>query len=153
MSDPASSMALLRFEVAPAFDVLPDWNRVQADLGAALAGRLALSALLEERERNYAYQRRASAAAPPDVRVTIDNSASATSTLVEVRAPDRGPVLYQVTEALASSGVNITCALVNTLGAEAIDAFYVQTSGGTQVDQPADQARIVAAVSQALLSG
>jgi [protein-PII] uridylyltransferase len=81
----------------------------------------------------------------------VDNSASATSTLVEVRAPDRGPVLYQVANALADSGVTITCALVNTLGAEAIDVFYVQTVAGTKVDDPDDRQRLAAAVTQALV--
>jgi [protein-PII] uridylyltransferase len=151
VSDPETGMALLRFEVAPAFDTLPDWNRVREDLAAALEGRLGLGSLLEERERHYARHRRASVPAPPDVRVMIDNSASATSTLVEVRAPDRGPVLYQVASALADSGVTITCALVNTLGAEAIDVFYVQTIAGAKVKDPADQQRLAAAVTAALV--
>jgi [protein-PII] uridylyltransferase len=151
MSDPATGMALLRFEVAPAFDTLPDWNRVRDELAAALEGRFVLGSLLEERERHYARHRRASVPALPDVRVLVDNSASAASTLVEVRAPDRGPVLFQVANALAESGVTITCALVNTLGAEAIDVFYVQTVEGTKVDDPDDQQRLTAAVTQALV--
>jgi [protein-PII] uridylyltransferase len=151
MSDTATGMALLRFEVAPAFDTLPDWNRVRDELAAALEGRLVLGWLLEERERHYARHRRASVPALPDVRVTVDNAASAASTLVEVRAPDRGPVLYQVANALADSGVTITCALVNTLGAEAIDVFYVQTVAGTKVDDPDDRQRLADAVKEALV--
>ena len=89
---------------------------------------------------------------PSDVRVTIDNTASAVSTVVEVRAPDRGPVLYQVGNALAASGVTITRALVNTLGAEALDVFYVQTVTGSRVDDPASQQRLIATVTRALLS-
>src|SRR5208282_3172616 len=34
ISDPDSGMALLRFDVAPAFDALPDWDRFRADLEA-----------------------------------------------------------------------------------------------------------------------
>ncbi len=111
MSDASTDMALLQFQVTPTFDELPDWDRVRADIAAALDGRLALPARLEERERHYARYRRASAAAAPQARVTIDNSASATSTVVEVRAPDRGPVLYQVAGALADRGLTITAAL------------------------------------------
>ena len=44
MSDASTGMALLQFQVTPAFDELPDWDRVQADLAAALDGRLALPA-------------------------------------------------------------------------------------------------------------
>jgi [protein-PII] uridylyltransferase len=153
MSDPASGMAMLRFEVAPAFDTLPDWDRVRSDLAAALDGRLALGPLLEARERQYARYRRASAPAPPGVQVTVDNTASAGSTLVEVRAPDRGPVLYEVASALAANGVDITCALVNTLGGEVIDVFYVQTIDGRQVDDAGEQDRLAAAVSAALAPG
>ncbi len=150
MTDPDTDMALLRFEVAPAFDTLPDWDRVRADLEAALEGRLALESLLEDRERQYAWLRRASAPDLPGTQVTIDNSASAHSSVIEVRAHDRGPVLYQVTSALAASGVTITRALVNTLGAEAIDVFYVQTASGEKVVDPVDQDRLRDAVVAAL---
>ena len=64
LSDPATGMALLRFEVAPAFDDLPDWNRVRDDLAAALEGRLALGPRLEERERHSARHRWAGASRP-----------------------------------------------------------------------------------------
>jgi [protein-PII] uridylyltransferase len=151
-SDAGTGMALLRFEVAPAYDALPDWNRVRNDLAAALEGRLALGPRLEERERHSARHRWASPPAPSDVRVTIDNTASATSTVVEVRAPDRGPVLYRVASALAACGVTITRALINTLGAEALDVFYVHSLAGSRVDDPASQDRLAAAVTRALLA-
>jgi [protein-PII] uridylyltransferase len=151
LSDQETGMALLRFEVAPALDVLPDWGRVRANLQAALDGRLPLGAMLDERERQYARYRRPSTARRPDVRVTVDNSASAVSTLVEVRAPDHAALLYEVANALTNGGVTITCALVNTLGAEVVDVFYVQTLAGTQVGEAAEQEALVEAVSQALV--
>jgi [protein-PII] uridylyltransferase len=150
LSDAATGMALLRFEVTPTFDVLPAWNQVRANIEAALDDRLSLPSLLEERERQYARHRRATAAAPPEVRVTIDNAASATSTVVEIRAPDRGPVLYEVTKALSENGVTITSALINTLGAEVIDVFYVQTFDGRQVVDSEQQRRLKTAVESAL---
>jgi [protein-PII] uridylyltransferase len=70
---------------------------------------------------------------------------------VEVRAPDRGPVLYRVTRALASCGLYITCALVSTLGAEAIDVFYVTRSGG-RITDPREQEEVREAVQAALFS-
>ena len=66
-----------------------------------------------------------------------------------MRAPDRGPVLYQVAGALAGSGLTITAALINTLGAEVIDVFYVQTVGGGQVVDAAEQQGLTAAVAAA----
>jgi [protein-PII] uridylyltransferase len=150
LSDAATGMALLRFEVIPTFDTLPNWDRVRTSLDAALDGRLRLPELLEQREESYARHRRATAAAPPEVRVTLDNSASAVASVVEVRAPDRGPVLYQVTRALTSSDVTITRALINTLGAEVIDVFYVQAIEGGQVVDPDDQRRLITAVESSL---
>ncbi|HVA75477.1 MAG TPA: [protein-PII] uridylyltransferase [Acidimicrobiales bacterium] len=150
MSDPATSMALLRFDVVPAFDRLPDWDRLRHDLDAGLDGRLSVGALLEEREAHYSRNRRQTAAQAPEVAVLIDNDASAESSVVEVRAPDRGPVLYRVTSALTACGLTISCALVSTLGAEAVDVFYVQTVGGKKLTDPGDQARIVDEVRGAL---
>jgi [protein-PII] uridylyltransferase len=152
LSDPATGMALLRFEVAPAFDALPDWGQVRNNLAAALEGRLPLGPRLRERERASARHRWSAPPVPADVRVTIDNAASAAASVVEVRAPDRGPVLYQVGQALAGCGVTITRALVNTLGAEVLDVFYVQTVAGSRVDDPASQQALAEAVTRALLS-
>lgn len=137
MSDGATSMALLRFEVSPAFDELPDWAKVRTDLAATLEGRMDIERLLEEREARYSRFQASVAARLPDARVLFDQDSSPSSTIVEVRTSDRGPVLYRVTRALAASGVAITCALVSTLGAEAVDVFYVQTDAGGRVEDPA----------------
>ena len=149
-SDQPTSMALLRFVVAPTFDRLPDWDRVRADLEAGLEDRLPIGALLDEREVHYGRHRRRWSARTPEVAVLIDNDASASSTVVEVRAPDRGPVLYQITRALTGAGVTITRALVSTLGAEAIDVFYVRTLDGGRVDDPRQRALLADAVREAL---
>ena len=149
LSDAATGMALLRFEVTPAFDELPDWDRVHARPRRGPRWSARPAGVLEERERHYARHRRATAAAAPQARVTIDNSASATSTVVEVRAPDRGPVLYQVARALAESGLTITGRSCQHPRAEVIDVFYVQTVGGGQVRDPVEQERLTAAVGAA----
>ena len=137
MSDPATDMALLRFDVTAAFEELPEWNRFQSDLETALAGAIDIDRRLVEREARYSRYRAPTAARAPEVRVIFDNRSTTDSTIVEVRAPDRGPVLYRVAHALAASGVTITCALVSTLGAEAIDVFYVRQFGGGRVTDPA----------------
>ena len=151
MSDEASGMALLRFDVSPAFDRAPDWDRVRSDLAAGLAGRIDIEARLVERESRYARFRASTAARRPDVKVIIDNDSSAQSTIVEVRAPDRGPILYQINRALSQCDVTITCALVSTLGAEAIDVFYVHRNAGGRVMDPAHLAQLSDAVLAALL--
>ncbi|HET6874094.1 MAG TPA: [protein-PII] uridylyltransferase [Acidimicrobiales bacterium] len=150
MSDEASGMALFRFEVSPAFDKLPDWQKVQSDLADAIAGRLEVGRLLEEREARYSRYQTSKTAYLPDARVIFDLESSPASTIVEVRAPDRGPVLYRVTRAIAACGVDITCALVSTLGAEAIDVFYVRSNEGGRVDDPATLSKLESAVLAAI---
>jgi [protein-PII] uridylyltransferase len=149
VSDESSRMALLNFDVAPTFDRLPDWERVRADLQGATEGRLPLGDLLDERESHYARHRRRSSAHQPEVAVFVDNEASADCTVLEVRAPDRGPVLYRLTRALTGCDLVIQRALVNTLGSEAVDVFYVQTKDGTKLTDLKSQEVVVTALSDA----
>ncbi|MDQ6784975.1 MAG: HD domain-containing protein, partial [Actinomycetota bacterium] len=145
------AMAVLALVVTPALDVLPDWDRVRADLTAALDGRLALDERLAERERAYAGRRRTLRANPVRVRITVDNDAASERTLVEVRAPDRGPVLYRVAKALTGTGATIDAALVNTLGAEVVDVFYVTGPSGNKLAMSGEvQATIEKAITDAL---
>jgi [protein-PII] uridylyltransferase len=68
--------------------------------------------------------------------VRVDNDASATATVVEVRALDGIGVLYRITRALADLDLDITVAKVSTLGNEVVDAFYVRTPGGAKLTEP-----------------
>jgi [protein-PII] uridylyltransferase len=151
----SGNQAFLRFEVAPALDVLPDWRKVQANLQSALDGNLPLEKRLAEWEKQSA-RRRPLTPHPVQVRVTTDNDAASTSTLVEVRAPDRGPLLYQLASTISDTGFDILSAMVTTLGAEAIDVFYVQAgrdpdtgTGGHKLDE-ADRTRIETALTEAV---
>ena len=126
-------MAASQFRVEASEDV--DWEEVVADVRRAVEGRLALEARLAQRARN---SRRAPAGlrlvADPTVRV--DNTASGSSTVVEVRAPDRIGVLYRITRALADLDLDIRSAKVATQGHEVVDSFYVRTAqGGKIVDR------------------
>ncbi len=138
--------------MAPAFDDFPDWNRVRDVWRRPWKDgwRWAPGWRSGNGTRPATGGRRQPL--PSDVLVTIDNAASASSTVVEVRAPDRGPVIYQVATALTGCGLTITRALVNTLGPEVLDVFYVQTADGTPVDDPASQQQLVGAVTRALLA-
>ncbi|HET9691355.1 MAG TPA: [protein-PII] uridylyltransferase [Acidimicrobiales bacterium] len=148
-TEQGAHMAVLVFEVAPTFDTLPAWPRVRHDLAAALDGRLALGRRLEEREATYGGRGRPTAAAPPPIAVVTDNAAATAATVVEVRCPDAGPVLHRVASALTDAGVVINAALVSTVGAEAVDAFYVTSADGAKLDDDT-AAAVVAAVRAAL---
>ena len=108
------------------------WDDVTATVRRALDGRLALDARLAERSRTG--RRAASRAGPAATpRIHIDNHASGSSTVVEVRAPDRIGLLYRVTAAFAELDLDIRMAKVATLGSEVLDTFYVRTADGTKV--------------------
>jgi [protein-PII] uridylyltransferase len=128
------AMAVEVFEVEPAFGTPPDWERLRADLERALSGRLSLESRLAERARTYAGRPRAAAARPAEARVLFDNHASATATVVEVRAPDGVGVLYRITRALAECDLDVRTAKISTLGHEVVDAFYVTDPEGAKVD-------------------
>ncbi|MEY2565848.1 MAG: [protein-PII] uridylyltransferase [Actinomycetota bacterium] len=124
----------------------PDHARVEADLVKAVSGRLALDARLAERARTYGSRRPTAAAGPGAPRVTFDNDASATASVVEVRAPDRTGVLYRITRALADCDLDVRSALVATLGPEVIDVFYVTDSTGAKLVDADHQREIEHAV-------
>jgi [protein-PII] uridylyltransferase len=135
-------MAVEVFEVEPLFGTAPDWGRLERDLAAALEGRLDLEAKLAERERSRARRARPASARPAEVAVLFDNEASASATVVEVRAPDGVGVLHHIARALASCGLDVAWARVTTLGSEVVDAFYVRDARGAKLLDEGDQARV-----------
>ena len=66
-------------------------------------------------------------------RVMIDNSASATNTLIEVNGRDRPGFLYDVTAAIAELNLQTSSAKIATFGTRAVDVFYVKDLFGLKV--------------------
>jgi [protein-PII] uridylyltransferase len=52
-------------------------------------------------------------------------NASATATVLEVRAPDGPSLLYRTCTALGAAGARIQRARISTYGADAVDTFYL----------------------------
>jgi [protein-PII] uridylyltransferase len=61
--------------------------------------------------------------------VELAPGASSTATVVEVRAHDRPGLLRTVASAVAEQGVDVSAAVVATLGSEAVDVFYLGRDG------------------------
>jgi [protein-PII] uridylyltransferase len=122
-------VAVAVFHVSPRFGALPDWTVVREELRRALDGGLdALDLAGRLAAREAAYPRRTPVpVAPPTVRVLDD--ASATATVVEVRAPDGLGVLHRITAVLTEHGLDVRTAHISTLGADVVDAFYVADPG------------------------
>jgi [protein-PII] uridylyltransferase len=115
------STAVTVFRVSPRFGSMPDWSVVLGDLRHALDGSLPLEEKLAAREA--AYPRPVVPVAPSTVRLVDD--ASATSTVIEVRAPDELGVLHRICAVLAGHHLDVGSAHISTLGADVVDAFYV----------------------------
>jgi [protein-PII] uridylyltransferase len=144
----AGDTAVTVFSVAPEYGDPPDPHLVAADLRRMLEGRLDVEDRLERRAR--AARPRGSAAPPP--KVTLVDGASQTATVVEVRAHDEPGLLWRIGRALGECGLNLRAARVETLGAEAVDVFYVTDSTGGLLSDPDARRRVIAEVLSALSS-
>ncbi|WP_433404153.1 [protein-PII] uridylyltransferase [Streptomyces sp. CA-146814] len=122
-----ADLLLLNWRVAAEYGSLPQAARLRADLVRALDGSLDIRARLAEREA--AYPRRRGVKAPPP-RVTVAAAGSRRATVIEVRAQDAPGLLHRIGNALEGSAVRVRSAHVSTLGANAVDAFYVTGTDG-----------------------
>jgi [protein-PII] uridylyltransferase len=145
--------ALEVFRVQSSFGPTFSWDKVLADLEAALAGRLAIRARLADRVRTYGVRRGPPVADEVEPEVRIDLEASPVATVVEVHARDGLGILYRITGALADLDLDIVSAKVQTLGADVVDSFYVRSSGGAKPTDPAVLAEVERALLHALDSG
>ncbi|MCC9688465.1 [protein-PII] uridylyltransferase [Streptomyces sp. MNU103] len=133
------SVLLLDWRVAAEYGSLPQAARLRADLVRALDGSLDISGRLAERDA--AYPRRRGVVAPPP-RVTVAPAASRHATVIEVRAQDAPGLLFRIGRALEDTAVRVRSAHVSTLGANAVDVFYVTQEQG--VPLPDEEAVAVA---------
>ncbi len=122
--------------VEPSRGRWPDFKLVADQLEAALRGTFPLEERLAEQVRAYAEGRRSVASRPVEIGVEVDNSASATSTVVDVRAEDDVGLLHRITAALFALELDLVAARVSTLGHEVLDAFYVRDATGGKVTDP-----------------
>jgi len=139
-------MAVAAFTVVPEYGDPPDADLVTSDLRRALEGRLDVAERLERRMR--AHRDSPVPVAPP--KVTLVDDASSTATVIEVRAHDRPGLLWRIGRALGDCGLDVRAARVETLGAEAVDVFYVVDASGGPVGGTRIRGKIAAQVLAAL---
>jgi [protein-PII] uridylyltransferase len=119
------------------------WREFRTTLRKAIEGRLSLDHRVREKRRSYPE--------PPTgvpVRVEVDNEASDFFTVIEVGAPDRLGLLFDITRTFAELQLDVHLAKVATFGGRVVDAFYVRDELGRRVDDP----EIVAELGLALRS-
>ena len=133
------------FTVEVARGTWPDTAKLREDLAAVLSGRVSIGDLLSERERVYP-RRRGSAAHLTGSDVSVDNEASETATVLEVRAPDQIGLLHRITRVLFESDLDVVSARVSTLGEMVVDAFYVRELDGSKLTDESRLSAIVEAI-------
>lgn len=130
-----------RFGRAPVPEILADGVR------AALEGSLPLAERLRQREVDY--RQDGVRSVPPRISWHNSEVSGAATGIVEVRAGDRAGLLYRLTAAIAEEGLDVTSARIETLGADAVDCFYVANPSGEPVD-PEQRRRIDEALVNAM---
>ncbi|MCL8016122.1 [protein-PII] uridylyltransferase [Streptomyces sp. AS02] len=142
------SVLLLNWRVAAEYGSLPQATRLRADLVRALDGSLDIAGRLAERDAAYPRRR---GVVPPPPRVSVHPAASRLATVIEVRAQDAPGLLFRIGRALEDASVRVRSAHVSTLGANAVDAFYVTGPGGAPL--PGEEAASVARKLEETLRG
>ena len=112
-----------------------------------LEERLDVDVLLQQRFDERRLTPRPIPQVPTEVRVV--EHASELFTVIEVRAPDRLGLLYQITRALWEAGVETRVSRIDSLGSQAIDNFYLEEAHGGQLSRERC-AEVVAAIEDAL---
>jgi [protein-PII] uridylyltransferase len=132
------------FTVTPRFGEPPEWEALRSDVRRSLLNGLPLGERLSQRDQAYV---KGSVPAPE---VSFADDASDTATVLEVRAHDRPGLLYRVAQAIADCGLDVRTARVGTLGADAVDAFYLLSADGQRVQDEAERASVRQAVLDAI---
>lgn len=104
------------------------WREFRGMLRRAVDGSISLERRVDEKRRWYPAPRVAT-----PITVTVDNDASDFSTVIEVGAPDRLGLLYDITRTFADLGLDVHLAKVATYEGRVVDSFYVRDALGPKL--------------------
>ncbi len=136
------------FTVEPARGRWPAAARLTDDLAGVMDGSLPIERKLAERARTYRNERRVVTPHLVSTQVSVDNNASATASVVEVRAEDVVGQLHRITQALVDCRLDVHSAKVSTFGSAVVDAFYVHGPDGGKLTDLQLIADVEAAIRQ-----
>lgn len=108
------------------------WREFRQTLRRAIDGTVSLEHRVEEKRRWYAPR-----VASVPVTVAVQNDASDFATVIEVGAPDRLGLLYDITRTFADEGLDVHLAKVATYQGRVVDAFYVRDALGRKLEDEA----------------
>lgn len=118
------------------------WVKVRGSIQYALTGKLSLEYRIDQKRSTFPVH-----TGHNDVAVNIDNGLSDFHTVIEIAAPDRPALLYDVARTLQAMRLDILFAKIATLGSRTNDSFSVRDTYG----QKLTDAEQVSEVRNALL--
>jgi [protein-PII] uridylyltransferase len=110
------------------------WREFRGTLRRAMDGSISLERRVDEKRRWYPAQR-----VPTPVTVSVSNEASDFSTVIDVGAPDRLGLLYDITRTFAELDVDVHLAKVATYEGRVVDSFYVRDPVGRKITDGAGE--------------
>ncbi|QSB13544.1 [protein-PII] uridylyltransferase [Natronosporangium hydrolyticum] len=128
--------ALVEFVVEPRFGQWPDPSRLAVDLRRVAEGDISVT----QRLRRGGHRR--GGGAPP--RVVWHRGAASDAVILELRAADSPGLLFRVASALDEVGAEVRAARISTLGADAVDAFYLTGSWADEGDRKRVETAVLA---------
>jgi len=111
-------------------------TRATAAVLAAQAGEMHVADEVRRLRDRYRHPDRAGASPTAEPGVRIDQQASRSATVVEVRAVDEPGLLAAVAAVFAAEGIDVSVAKADTLGPRAVEVFYVRDPSGGKVVDP-----------------
>jgi [protein-PII] uridylyltransferase len=144
-------IALDVFKVkAPPDTLLEDqvWDRVRANLNAALQGELALESAIGKKVQTCQSPQKGVLRKTDEI--IVDNTSSDFFTVIEIYTHDFPGLLYKITDALFRCKLDIWVAKIGTKVDQVVDVFYVRDLDGQKVDRPEEVRAIKEAIREAL---
>ncbi len=121
------------------------WRSFRTTLRRVVEGAISIDGKVEDMRRHYP---------PPVLRtpvtVRVDDDASDFSTVLEIGAPDRMGLLYDITDVLSRAGIDVHLAKVATFDGRVVDAFYVRDELGRKLRDREQLAALDAALQDRL---
>lgn len=125
-----------------------DWRGVEKRLSAVLAGDdYDFSEHLEKQKKRRGYHLSQELDFP--TRISIDNDAHPTYTLIDIQTPDRLGLLYTLLRAVGRAGAQIALSRIATEKGAAIDSFYVTDAEGRKIRDNKSVLRLQTALREA----
>jgi len=126
----------------------PKKKRVIDDLVSILEGKLSIESLIAEPRVGKFFRDKVPKYRP--TRVNFDNSASSRYTVVDVFTYDRIGLLYDITRALTSLGIDIHLSKISTKADQVADAFYVFDRDVGKISDPQRQEEVRKAILESI---